>query len=96
MKELYTVYTRKADGEPVTNKGRFATPEQAQTLADIIKDRGELATVGKYYIYSREEWHKNQYKSHSITDPQTKTTIINGEHGTTLIFEHLHFEIERG
>lgn len=102
MKILYTVYNRKSNQQenglfihPVQSKGRFATPEQAQPLADMLTSAGELATVGKYYIFTREEWAKDQYKSHSITDPKQKTTMINGDHGTTLIFEHLHFEIEK-
>lgn len=100
MKTLYTVYNRKSEEKkgnvylhPVQSKGRFATQEQAQPLADMLKDAGELATVGKYYIFTKKEWRENQYKSKSKDG--RKTTIINGEHGTSLIFEGLHFEIEK-
>lgn len=100
MKVLYTVYHHESDERrgnrflyPVQNKGRFQTPEQAQTLADIITKKGEVATVGQFYIFTREEWHKDQYKSRSIENPDIKTTVIRTERGSTLIFEGLHFEI---
>lgn len=100
MKTLYTVYTRenldRVRGEyshPVTNKGRFTTPEQAETLAEIIRNRGAWASVGEYYILSPEDWQQipNDYKGQDANG--TKHAMIKG---TVLYFEKLHFEITRG
>lgn len=100
MKTLYTVYTRKSLEKagadyihPVTNKGRFTTPEQAETLAEIIRSRGAWASVGEYYILSPEDWQQipNDYKGQDANG--TKHAMIKG---TALFFENLHFEIMRG
>lgn len=100
MKTLYTVYTRKnlskSKGEyinPVTNKGRFTTPEEAESLAEIIRNGGAWASVGEYYILSPEDWQRipDDYKGQEADG--TKHAMIKG---TVLCFENLHFEITRG
>jgi len=99
MDQFFTVYTRKnlektSPNEykhPVTNNGRFATEEQAEDLAENIRKSGAWAEVGLFYIFSREDWQRDQYKSKI---DGKNSTIIAGKHGTTLIFEGIHFEIE--
>ena len=98
MKRLFTVYTRKnlekvsanEYKHPVTNKGRFQTAEQAETLAEIVRKSGAWAEVGEFYIFSADEWKADDYKSKI---DEKRATIISGRKGTTLIFEGLHFEI---
>lgn len=100
MKTLFTVYTRKSLEKagadfihPATNKGRFSTPEQAESLAKIIRGRGAWASVGEYYILSPEDWQRipDDYKGQEANG--TKHAMIKG---TVLCFEKLHFEITRG
>lgn len=104
MRTLYTVYTRQNleqnHGEymhPVTSKGRFQTAEQAEKAAEIIRKSGSWASVGKFYIFSKEEWNRDQYRDklpiNRITTEKKDCTIIAGDNGTTLIFKGLHFEV---
>lgn len=94
MKILYTVYTRqsldKSGGQylhPVTNKGRFQTPEQAETVAETVRQSGAWASVGEFYILTAEDWKRipNDYKG---TTDGVKHAMIKG---TVLYFENLHF-----
>ena len=100
MKTLYTVYTRrsldKIGGDylhPVTNKGRFTTPEQAETVAETVRNSGAWASVGKYYILTPEDWRSipDDYKGREADG--TKSAMIEG---SALFFEGLHFEITKG
>lgn len=102
MKQIFTVYTRDSLKQekgrfidPVIAKGRFYTEEQAAPLADSLRKSGKFAEIGKFYLFTREEWNRNQYKDTLKDEDGTprRSTIINGDHGTTLIFEGLHFEI---
>lgn len=104
MKTLYTVYTRQSleqsHGDylhPVTSKGRFATPEEAETAAEIIRKAGAWASVGKFYLFTRDEWSRDQYRDrlpmNRTATEKTDCTIIAGDKGTTLVFRGLHFEI---
>lgn len=99
MKVLYTVYTRKSlqqqHGEylhPVSNSGRYSTPEEAEKAAEEIRSTGAWANVGKFYIYTSAEYN-NIGRDFKGTHDGVKSTMINGPKGATLIFENLHFEI---
>ena len=93
MKVLYTVYTR--NGNQFTSKGRFTTPAQAETLAEIVRKSGACASVGEFYIFSRDEWSRDQYRDRLPDAAGTvrDCTVIAGKHGSTLIYRGLHFEI---
>ena len=71
------------------------TEEEAQKAAtDFIEKYKEVSTgVHKYYIFSQEEWNKEQYKSVSLSDGKTKTWMTNEGDGCVLLFERVHFEI---
>lgn len=93
MKTLYTVYTR--NGNQFENKGRFATPAQAETLAEIVRKSGACASVGEFYIFSRDEWSRDPYRDRLPDAAGTvrECTVIAGKNGSTLIYRGLHFEI---
>lgn len=93
MKVLYTVYTR--NGNQFTNKGRFATTAQAETLAEIVRKSGACASVGEFYIFSRDDWKNDPYRDRlpDAAGVVRECTVIAGKNGSTLIYRGLHFEI---
>lgn len=70
--------------------------EASKKFAEQYKNGDVRATytgVHRYYIISRKEWAKEQYKGVSLEDGKTKTWMTNEGNGCTLLFEGVHFEI---
>jgi len=93
MKTLYTVYTReRLEGAcPVTNKGRFQDAEQAEALAEIIRNSGNYASVGLFYVFTREEFNRDPYRDRlpDAWGVVRDCTIIK----SALNYRNIHFEV---
>lgn len=69
-------------------------PEAKEAVSHFAEKYPECETgIHKYYIFSKEEWRKEQYTGVSIKDGRTKTWMTNEGNGCVLLFEGRHFEI---
>lgn len=71
------------------------TEKEAQSAASLLQKKYKDAVAGihKYYILTKNEWNKEQYKGVSVEDNNTKTLMMNEGNGCVLLFEGIHFEI---
>lgn len=82
--------------------GIAETPEEAEKMLDnyianndIDYQKVEYMGKHKYYILTQEEWDKIQHKGTSINDPNVRTWTRSEEYGVALLFEGIHFDIEK-
>lgn len=62
-------------------------------MASYVERRGWKVSPSGLIQLTKKQAATEQYLSRSITNPTQRTLLVAGLHGSTLLFEGLHFEI---